>query len=98
MKRGLWRSFSTCGLLLGALFFAASLTPTLLPRNFLTQGVLSGFSLAAGYAIGAFGGWLWAYMELPRNARFLSIARLAATAGCAIVVLISLWQAARWQN
>ena len=27
-----WQSFSTIGLLLGTLFFAASLTPTLLPR------------------------------------------------------------------
>jgi uncharacterized membrane protein len=38
----LWRSFSPAGLLLGTLFFAASLTPTLLPRTYLTQGVLSG--------------------------------------------------------
>src|ERR1700730_5405245 len=63
MGRALWHSFSTCGLLLGMLFFAASLTPTLLPRSFLTQGVLSGCSLAAGYGIGVFGRWLWAYME-----------------------------------
>src|SRR5262245_17229221 len=66
MERGLWHSFSTCGLLFGTLFFAASLTPTLLPRNFLTQGVLAGCSLAAGYGIGVFGHWLWAYMELPQ--------------------------------
>ena len=66
MGRGLWHSFSTGGLLLGTLFFAASLTPTLLPRNFVTQGVLSGCSLAAGYGIGVFGRWLWAYMELPQ--------------------------------
>ena len=50
MKRhwliGLWYSLSAGGLLLGTLFFAASLTPTLLPRTFLTQGVLSGFALA----------------------------------------------------
>lgn len=64
MRRGLWHSFSFGGLVLGALFFSASLTPTLLPRNFLTQGVLSGSALAAGYGIGVFGGWLWAYLEL----------------------------------
>src|SRR5262245_39558585 len=45
MRRELWHSFSTCGLLLGTLFFAASLTPSLLPRSYLTQGVLSGLSL-----------------------------------------------------
>ena len=85
--------------MLGTLFFAASLTPSLLPRTFLTQGVLSGFSLAAGYGIGAFGGWLWTYMELMQpDRRFLHVARLVAATGCAIVVGISLWHAAGWQN
>src|SRR5262252_6499568 len=99
MWRGLWHSFSTSGLLLGTLFFAASLTPTLLPRSFLTQGVLSGCSLAAGYGIGVFVGWLWAYMEVPhRKDRLLRAAKLAAATGCTVVVVIFIWQAARWQN
>ena len=93
------RSFSAGGLLLGTLFFAAALTPTLLPRNFVTQGVLSGLSLAAGYGIGVLGRWLWAYMELPQpRGRFRWIAKLAAAVGCAIVVVICLWRAAQWQN
>ena len=76
---GHWHSFSTGGLLLGTLFFAASLTPSLLPRTFLTQGVLSGCSLAGGYGIGVFGHWLWTYMELPQpKDRLLRIAKLAA--------------------
>src|SRR5262245_29670845 len=80
-------------------FFGASLTPSLLPRSYLTQGVLSGFSLAAGYGIGEFGRWLWAYMELPPpEERLLRIAKLAAATGCAIVAIICLWQAAGWQN
>ena len=96
---GLWHSFSAGGLLLGTLFFAASLTPTLLPRTSLTQGVLSGCSLAAGYGIGVSAAWLWAYMaHAPLNARFLRIARRAAATACAIIVIISLWQAAPWQN
>src|SRR5215471_13948839 len=99
MGRRPWHSFSTGGLLLGTLFFAASLTPTLLPRSFLTQGVLSGFSLAAGYGIGVFGRWLWAYMELPQaKGRLLRVSKLAAATGCAVVALIFLGQAARWQN
>ena len=92
-------NLSTSGLLLGTLFFAASLTPTLLPRSFLTQGVLAGCSLAAGYGIGVFGRWLWAYMELPQpKGHLLRVAKLAAATGCAIVVVFALWQAARWQN
>jgi uncharacterized membrane protein len=99
MRRGLLRSLSTSGLLLGTLFFAASLTPSLLPRSFLTQGVLSGCSFAAGYGIGVFGRWLWAYMELPQpKGRLLRVVKLAAATGCAVVAVIFLWQAARWQN
>src|SRR5215475_13317204 len=99
MGRAPWHSFSTCGLLLGTLFFAASLTPSLLPRSFLTQGVLAGFSLVAGYGIGVFGRWLWTYMEFPTpKGRLLRIAKLASATGCAVVAIICLWQAARWQN
>src|SRR5215472_9703184 len=95
----LWHSLSTGGLLLGTLFFAASLTPSLLPRTFLTQGVLSGCSLAAGYGIGVFGAWLWTYTEfIQPDGRFLRVAKLAAATGCAIVAIISLWRAAGWQN
>jgi uncharacterized membrane protein len=84
---------------LGTLFFAASLTPTLLPRSFLTQGVLSGISLAAGYGIGVCSHWLWACMGLPQpKGRLRRVATLAAASGCAVVAVISLRQAARWQN
>jgi uncharacterized membrane protein len=99
MGRGQWHSFSTCGLVLGTLFFAASLTPSLLPRSFLTQGLVSGCSLAAGCGIGVSGRWLWAYMELPQlKGRLLRVAMLAAATGCAVVAVIFLWQAAGWQN
>jgi uncharacterized membrane protein len=65
----------------------------------LTQGVLSGCSLAAGYSIGIFGSWLWTYMELMRpNGRFLRVAKLVTATGCVIVAIISLRHAAGWQN
>src|SRR5690242_8460803 len=99
MGRRLWHSLSAAGLLLGTLFFAASLTPTLLPRGFLTQGIVSGFSLAAGYGVGVFGRWLWAYMEIPRlKGRPLGVAKLAVAIACAVVAVIVLRQAAGGQN
>jgi uncharacterized membrane protein len=93
------QSFSLTGLLIGTLFFAASLTPTLIPRNYLTQGVLSGCSAAAGYGIGFFLHWLWHYLELPEpKTRVLRIAKVAAILICGVVALTFLWQAAEWQN
>jgi uncharacterized membrane protein len=95
----LWQSFSTTGLLVGALFFAASLTPTLLPRAYPLQGALSGCSFAAGYGVGVFALWLWDYLELPKPARRAArVIKLIATVVCAAVVVTFLWQASEWQN
>jgi uncharacterized membrane protein len=95
----LWKSFSASGLLIGALFFAASLTPTLLPRTFVTQGVLSGFSFAAGYGLGVFGRWLAHYLELPEpKDRTLLIMKLVAAAACVSITVAFLWRASEWQN
>jgi uncharacterized membrane protein len=80
-------------------FFAVSLTPTLLPRSILTQGVLSGWSLAAGYGVGVFARWLWGYVELPQpEGRRLRLAKLAAATCCAVLAVVFFWRAARWQN
>ena len=87
--------FSGVGLMLGTLFFAASLTPTLVPRTYLTQGVLAGASFAAGYGIGVLWRWLWAYMELPEpKERMRRAVNLALASLCVIVVVLFLWRAA----
>jgi uncharacterized membrane protein len=94
-----WTSLSTPGLLIGILFFAASLTPSLIPRPYLMQGVLSGCSLAAGYGLGVFGRWLWFYLELPRFTPAVDRAvKVVAVVACAGIAITFLWQAARWQN
>ncbi|OJY36938.1 MAG: hypothetical protein BGP06_13820 [Rhizobiales bacterium 65-9] len=94
-----WRSFSGVGLMIGTLFFAASLTPSLIPRNFATQGVLSGCALAAGYGLGVFFRWLWRYLELPEPEGRLALrGKQVAMIGCALVAALFLWRAAGWQN
>ncbi|HEV2572754.1 MAG TPA: alpha/beta-hydrolase family protein [Beijerinckiaceae bacterium] len=94
-----WSSFAMTGLLLATLFFAASLTPTLIPRNYLTQGALSGVAAAAGYGLGFFLRWLWRYLELPEfNARTQYISKIIASVVCGVIGLAFLWQAAEWQN
>jgi uncharacterized membrane protein len=47
------RSAGPIGLGAGLVFWFASLTPTLVPRGWIVQGVTSGVCLAIGYAIGA---------------------------------------------
>ncbi len=95
----LWQTFSVVGLCLGTLFFAASLTPSLLPRAFFVQGVLSGASLAVGYGLGVLLVWLWRYLELPEpphGPRYYG--KLGMAAACAAVAVLFLWKAAEWQN
>ncbi|MET3331863.1 MULTISPECIES: alpha/beta hydrolase [Bradyrhizobium] len=92
-------SLSGVGLMLGALFFAAALTPTLIPRSYLTQGVLAGGCFAIGYFAGVLWRRLWHYLELPEpSARARSIANALAAVGCLLVVIVFLWRAAEWQN
>jgi uncharacterized membrane protein len=90
---------STVGLFVGTLFFAFSLTPSLLPRSFAFQGLVSGVSLTLGYALGAWGCWLWSYLEIPLpGARTERVLRLAATAISILTAVGFLWGATVWQN
>jgi uncharacterized membrane protein len=91
--------FSTTGLLVGTLFFAFSLTPSLLPRSEFLQGVIAGLSLTAGYAVGVFGHWLWTCLELPKpNRKTQFYLRLSAAVVCGVTAAAFLWQASGWQN
>ncbi len=93
------KSFSFIGLVSATLFFAASLTPSLLPRPYLVQGILSGFALAVGYAVGVLGLWTWLYLELPKPSAKLDLfAKIATTVGTAGVSLAFLRCTKLWQN
>lgn len=85
--------------MLGALFFAAALTPTLIPRSYLTQGALAGGCFAIGYFAGVLWRRLWHYLELPEpSAHARSVANGLVATGCLLVVIFSLWRTAEWQN
>lgn len=85
--------------MLGALFFAAALTPTLIPRSYLTQGALAGGCFAIGYFAGVLWRRLWHYLELPElSAHARSVANALVATGCLLVVIFSLWRTAEWQN
>jgi len=86
-------------ILFAALCFCASLTPSLMPRDPVVQGILGGTVGFIGYVIALFTLWLWRFMELPlfgKNIRdiFHWPLFLAATA----VAIFALAMAADWQN
>jgi uncharacterized membrane protein len=99
LARRCWATFSYVGLVIATLSFAASLTPSLLPRHFVVQDILSGFALAAGYGVGVLVVWLWRYLELPKpNAHVEHISKRLTTIGVALVAVTFLWRATVWQN
>ncbi|AMV22471.1 hypothetical protein VT03_31540 [Planctomyces sp. SH-PL14] len=99
LLRRQWDSFSFIGLVVATLFFAVSLTPSLLPRHYPVQGILSGFALAAGYSIGVGLVLLWRYLELPRpGTRLESVSRRVTGVAVAVVAVIFLWRDTVWQN
>ena len=63
--RNMWwiRRYTFTGTALGLVFLYFSLTPSLLPRGPLFQGLVSGGSGAIGYGIGVFAVWLVRYLR-----------------------------------
>lgn len=92
-------TFCAPGILLGTLLFAVSLTPSLLPRPFAHQVVLSGVALAVGYGLGVFGRWIWYSMGLPSMpSRAGLFAKRSLAVISMLLVVVFLARAKVWQD
>ncbi|MCK8614224.1 alpha/beta hydrolase [Gordonia sp. C13] len=92
--------FSCVGLSVALVFLWLSMTPSLLPRGALFQGMVSGASAALGYSLGVFFSWLVRFMisrdkpwPAPMHRVWVALG-LAAIAGT--VVMLVMFQ--RWQD
>jgi uncharacterized membrane protein len=92
------------GIVVGALFFCVSLTPSLLPRGWIFQGLIGGLNGAIGYGIGVFVSKMVARFVLrgrrrrPPSQRTLYAlkAGIVVTAiGASVLMLVA---AAAWQR
>jgi len=91
--------FSVPCLLLGLVFFAASLTPSLIPRGPEMQGVLGGLVTALGYLCAQILALLWSALDLPRlPARFARWLTWVSAAAVAALFLWVLGSSLEWQN
>jgi uncharacterized membrane protein len=61
------RRYTFTGTAVGLLFLWLSMTPSLLPRGPMFQGIVSGAAGAIGYGLGVFGVWLARFMTSRRN-------------------------------
>ncbi|WP_081706120.1 alpha/beta-hydrolase family protein [Nocardia sp. CNY236] len=92
------------GLVVATVFFALSVTPSLVPRDWLFQGLISGINAALGYGVGCLLEWmfrLWVRPRLqisppPTWVRYVAKSAVLFTA--ALAAALMLVQSARWQR
>ena len=92
------------GIAFGALFFCLSLTPSLLPRDWLFQGLIGGINAAIGYGIGVFAQKMLHRFVLrrrrwwPPSKRVLYWGKAATITLSTAASLLMLIPAAAWQR
>lgn len=92
------------GLVLATLFFALSVTPSLVPRDWLFQGLISGINAAIGYGLGCvlewiFRRWVRARIPIPSPSDRLRYGiKATVLVACVLVAGLMLIQSARWQR
>lgn len=91
--------FSAAGLAAGALFWFAALTPSLIPRNGVLQGLIGGLCFAVGYGLAAAGVGLWQWLGFPLlPERLWGRLRQAAGLIAAGLMVAAAVMANGWQN
>ncbi|MGM7647313.1 alpha/beta hydrolase [Nocardia sp. JW2] len=92
------------GLVVATLFFALSVTPSLVPRDWLFQGLISGINAAIGYGLGCVLEWAlrrWVRPRIPLAGppdRVRYAIKAVVLVVCAVVAAGMLVQSARWQR
>ncbi|MEU5840830.1 alpha/beta hydrolase [Rhodococcus sp. NPDC047139] len=99
-----WLSLDYTGIAFAALFFCWSLTPSLLPRDWLFQGIIGGINAAVGYGVGCVVGWAVARFVLvrvpwwPPSLPVLRAVRVAVPVAAVFAALVALVLSARDQR
>jgi uncharacterized membrane protein len=92
------------GVLFAAVFFCLSLTPSLLPRDWLTAGIIGAINAAIGYGIGVLIGAIGRRLVLSRRSwwpprrdvrRVLQAAAIVVAISASVLTVL---QAAAWQR
>ncbi|MBF6211805.1 alpha/beta hydrolase [Nocardia puris] len=100
------------GLVVATLFFCWSLTPSLLPRDWLFAGLVSGVNAAIGYGVGcllhwAYRRWVAPKVRLPASVEeriaarpgwLVPVAKGALVAVCALAAVLVMIRSAYWQR
>ncbi|MFD3704084.1 alpha/beta hydrolase [Nocardia sp. NPDC058658] len=100
------------GLVVATMFFGLSLTPSLLPRDWFFQGLISGINATIGYGIGCALAWAWRKWAAPRitlpeqvsqawdrrPSWTLVAVRGAIVVACLVFAVLMSIQSSKWQR
>ncbi|MFC6009912.1 alpha/beta hydrolase [Nocardia lasii] len=100
------------GLIVATMFFGLSLTPSLLPRDWFFQGLVSGINATIGYGLGCLLAWAWRKWVLPkitwpdqvksawakRPSWTLVALRGAIVVVCLVFAVLMSLQSSKWQR
>ncbi len=91
---------SAIGLVTGALFWLAALTPSLIPRDGLLQGAIAGLCFAVGYglAVGAVALWIWLGLPAIMRQPLLGWVRMVSGLAALALMLVASFWANDWQD
>jgi uncharacterized membrane protein len=93
------RSLDHVGVIVALGFFILSLTPSLLPRAWPVQGLVSGFTVAAGYGVGVAIAWIARRIGVPQPGDLLRLRAWFVITGLAVVTVPGiLWLSSGWQR
>jgi uncharacterized membrane protein len=93
------RSLSYAGLTCGWLFFILSLTPSLMPRSWQAQGIVSGSALAQGYGLGVVMSWTARRIGVPHlSARMRRQAWYALAVAALVTIPLIVYLSSQWER
>jgi uncharacterized membrane protein len=91
--------YTWSGTLGAVLFGCASLTPSLLPRGWVLQGLIAGITAAIGYGVGVTVAWFVAELTESRmSPGFRHRAWQVLAVASVLLVAVMLWLGAGWQR
>jgi uncharacterized membrane protein len=92
------RRYTFTGTAVGLVFLWLSMTPSLLPRGPLFQGLVSGAAGAIGYALGVFSVWLFRFMSSkdssprPPKVAWLVLVAVGIAGTVGMIIWFHVWQ------
>lgn len=87
------------GFTMGCFFFCVSLTPSLLPRPWLYQGLIGGIAFILGYGVGLFASWLGRRIfRREPGAKVKDVAWLIVAVTAPVAIGTYLVKSFGWQN